>query len=837
MRTREQRIIRFRTKIESVVLFCSFLVAWLLTFPAPLWVVTSGLDPSWILALHLAVAKGFVFGENVLFSYGPLGYLFFPLYINYSLWTSSVIFRNIVHTGFYATLAVFALRSNNRLFNGLVLAFSGVLIEIYLSPATYVLPALILLLLILSIDCERYWYVVPLSAIAAITFYMKTDIGLITLATVLLAIFWVALKHQLRIASVAFAAYVIAFLCVGYQLMHSNEAFSLFLIGSSQLALGFGPAMSIDGPLWELVVGLVAIAGLVLYALCQLRSKKLAPVLVSLGFLFITFKEGFVRHDVHVLAFFGGWALFFALSLTTRRGFNYKNVLLRTESRALKSFLMVIMLMLLLSGSISGAISLRTVYSPYSPNLSYPPLTIYQLANPKIAEDEFSRSVEMLRLHYNLSNETLAMISNHTVDVFQRDVAVAYVYDLQWDPRPIFQSYSAYTSYLDELNAHHLNSSSAPDYVLYAFGTIDNRYPLFDEPATFRDLLCNYLLKAVDNLGPEPVYILRKAPNRCGGQVTISRFEVNFNESVAIPFRPGYVFADVIIEHNGWGELRDIIYKNPPVYIKLDFSDGSSQTYRFVPELGKDGIFLSATPNYRLFDNRIAPFLINMSFLTPNENYYKSKIGIEFFMVPVESLRSLENGPIGNLTDKNFLPGGLGFVDSINGQITTGDSIYVNRSAGKIEVQGWAASPLRGESEADQVFVSLDGNPRGSAIYGFLRPDVAKALGNYSYIFSGWKWQLPLSEIADGCHRLEVAASIGSHYYLLSSISGSHDLHVCIVSGNSPGNIQSSVVSSLGRVLSNTTNKLGTATLDGMTLGNLVLNETCIKRSAVEPTV
>lgn len=122
------------------------------------------------------------------------------------------------------------------------------------------------------------------------------------------------------------------------------------------------------------------------------------------------------------------------------------------------------------------------------------------LSDSSTASATFKSSVKDLQNQYPLSPEILAMLANHTVDVFPWDVALAYAYGLDWDPRPVFQSYSAYTASLDALNAAHFNSNSSPDYVIFAAESIDGRYPLFDEPATFRSLLSKRRLHRISSM-------------------------------------------------------------------------------------------------------------------------------------------------------------------------------------------------------------------------------------------------------------------------------------------------------------------------------------------------
>ena len=60
-----------------------------------------------------------------------------------------------------------------------------------------------------------------------------------------------------------------------------------------------------------------------------------------------------------------------------------------------------------------------------------------------------------------------------------------------------FQSVSAWTEYLDYTNSKHFTGGQSPQSILYAFESVDYRYPLFDEPGTFRTVLRNYIFKNI----------------------------------------------------------------------------------------------------------------------------------------------------------------------------------------------------------------------------------------------------------------------------------------------------------------------------------------------------
>ena len=64
-----------RIRVFPLMTYAVFTALALFTLPTPLDGAGAGLDPSWVIGLHLAADKGMIFGRDLVFTYGPLGYL------------------------------------------------------------------------------------------------------------------------------------------------------------------------------------------------------------------------------------------------------------------------------------------------------------------------------------------------------------------------------------------------------------------------------------------------------------------------------------------------------------------------------------------------------------------------------------------------------------------------------------------------------------------------------------------------------------------------------------------------------------------------------------------
>ena len=98
------------------------------------------------------------------------------------------------------------------------------------------------------------------------------------------------------------------------------------------------------------------------------------------------------------------------------------------------------------------------------------------------------QAVDGIRVDSAVAN----LVNSGTVDDIPVDIDIVRANGWSWKPRPVFQSYSAYTPVLDELNARHLASLSSADHIILQWGDIDGSHPLLDDAASWRSLFDHY---------------------------------------------------------------------------------------------------------------------------------------------------------------------------------------------------------------------------------------------------------------------------------------------------------------------------------------------------------
>ncbi|PYL03700.1 MAG: hypothetical protein DME31_05785, partial [Verrucomicrobia bacterium] len=188
--------------------------------------------------------------------------------------------------------------------------------------------------------------------------------------------------------------------------------------------------------------------------------------------------------------------------------------------------------------------------------------------------------------------ETFPNLEIHgSADVYPLSQALALPDGLTCRPRPIFQSYSAYTSRLAEMNAAHLRSDRAADHILFDVWTIDGRFASQDDSLSWPELLTRYDIKRVAGQ-----YILMEK------SVTPRRYELTpigetvarFDEGIEIPSMiGGPIWVRIDIRRSLWGNVVATLYRPPRVWLTLFTRSGRAYGGRLLPATARTGFLLS----------------------------------------------------------------------------------------------------------------------------------------------------------------------------------------------------------------------------------------------------
>jgi hypothetical protein len=175
-------------------------------------------------------------------------------------------------------------------------------------------------------------------------------------------------------------------------------------------------------------------------------------------------------------------------------------------------------------------------------------------------------------------------------DIYPHDLAALIASGNPWAPRPVPQSYSAYTPALASLNAAHLQGPQAPAQVVFRIGPIDGRYPSLEDGPSWPTLLSHYALAQQDS---RYLYLHQRALPLLRQQTLLLQALEPTGGAVALPGGAAVLYAQVDLQPTLWGRLLSLLYKSEPLWLAVDLANGQSHRYRLVAGMARAGFVLS----------------------------------------------------------------------------------------------------------------------------------------------------------------------------------------------------------------------------------------------------
>jgi hypothetical protein len=551
-----------------------------------------GLDSSWNGGLAMAVHDGLQWGSEIVFTYGPLGFMNGQGVWFGDLGAIGLLYICGLFVAFCVTL-VWALRRALPPWAAVPIAFVVVTV-LPLVEESIVVAALIALGALARERSSRALTALILggASFAAVEVLIKFSAGPVIAAFFLIALIGLRVRPwQIAAYLGLLAAEVLALWLITGQSLGEIPG---FLRNTYEIVSGFSPAMitTTDVPAWQVTAATVAAAvtavGLVLASTRggyrDTRARWAAAALMALA-AFTVFKEGVVRTDA------GHLSLFFSTSCVLLIAIPW--------TRARRWWLLAGIAVIVAIGwpvRPEGQTNSTDVLA----NVEHAWEQVRNLASAGRRQELIDQGREGMKGIYKLEPATLAALRGHTVTVEPWEIGAAWAYDLDWQPLPVFQNYSAYTSRLDRINSEALADPAGPERILrenaglvypeFPTRSIDGRFPGWDPPQQARTALCHFAVVEATVRWQ----VLARRPNRCGSSRPLGSVEADPGEAVDVPAPgPGEVVWARIdgVEVSGFERLLSLLAHPRTRHAIVD----GERSYRLIAATATDGLMLRSS--------------------------------------------------------------------------------------------------------------------------------------------------------------------------------------------------------------------------------------------------
>jgi len=557
----------------------------LATFPAGPAPEGPELDQSWTLALNIAHAQGLVAGKDVIWTYGPLGYLSNP-----SPAAGGKFLPLLYRLGVYSLWAAALIRLRRRPWMVLTLGLAALLDPFvatdHLEVAVYAGALLVLT------DAPRWRDIelLVLAFLAGVSLLGKESLGIqaVAILVCLMAmLFWRDRRWPRQI--LAPLGVLVATVTGLYWAWTGDPAsLPLYFRNSLELISGYSENMSTPGAAWQVVLALAAMATLLIGipAVAEDR-RKLIPVLPLAAICaFLVFKNSIVRQGAaHFVSFAPKIMLTSLFLLAVAEAARSRRMLMGFQAGCMVfGYWFAVQSWPETPRQIGQRLSLNQSFSWMGVFLEWP-------QNWKNLDIESEGNLSVLKV----SPIYRAEIGAHSVDSVPWDVAQVRANKWQWRPRPVFQSYAAYTPVLDAIDAEHLKTSVAADFLLVSWKALDGRHPFLEEPLTWQERLNRYQTDLHDR---DLLLLKRRAEPRfpATAEYAENTSQVAWDQDIGVPYDPR-VEVRLSVEKSWWGSLRAALFRLNPVWLEVTRQSGRKERWRVVRANLRDGVRIRELPD------------------------------------------------------------------------------------------------------------------------------------------------------------------------------------------------------------------------------------------------
>lgn len=587
-----------RTPVVKACVLVASVFFTCLTYYQPVIPLLPGIDASWAFALNYIHQYHLVMGRDILFTFGPLGFLEHirgldpdTVYDSQAFWFGISVVSNILV--FLLCLQPGQTRTS-RILNIVISCLLILLLNFNIDRLFVILYASIFL----HWQTFRWRYLLIAAPVAVLCLLIKFSYGIVALALLLPYLCLIACKKTgIQQAVTAAAALPILYFLFWWLTCNTTDGAAGYLSAGIEFSRGSSSAMALNPENNGWAIG----SFYAVFIICAIAASKadsrslLTPYLCFLGAGFIWGKYAFGREEANHLALLMTFVLY-ALAVWA--------ISCKTTTMKIAQLAGIVLCFLAWQRMHSA----ETGSAIFMPEPRYFSLATFKKNRWDIDErlrkweKASTRNLQPLLL----PDDMRSIIGSHTVDIYPWESLIVQANHLTWQPRPVFQNYITYTTALDEANRAFFVSERAPEFIVWHYhdmADIDLRYPLNTNPLTLQAILDHYNIQMCD-----ATFCLWKKSGipQLKAVEKPSRVSATWNTWLSVPDSQGdIVQAELDTERTFAGKINSLFWKEGGISIDYRLRDGSIKTHSLVLETASAGIWAS-------------PYLERFTFSTPD---------------------------------------------------------------------------------------------------------------------------------------------------------------------------------------------------------------------------
>lgn len=536
------------------------------------------LDPSWNMALNKFNIDHLVWGKDITFTYGPLAYLSTRVGWGISRY-HLLLFDLFVALNFFLIFYNAYIKSENKKIALLLLIATCIFLpSTFASGNALVLLAFLIFWIRRSLDEGKIHYYVMQIAIIVLLFFIKFNTSLISFFLFFIALAYKILFTKENKGQLAIYIAVPVILVFIFSKLLNVSVFE-YLVGGLNMVSGYNEIMFLTMPVvveYKYTYAIIAISVFIILWKMYLEKKQgLYKNLVTFALfstsIYVLYKQAFVRNDIQHILDFNKFSLLFILCIPDF----YAKQIGKFSYWLVAAIIVFAFLFSKKRDDHLFKLKERVFKSAY----------VKGFAN-------FS-DTSGIRLFPNVNqipDSIKAKIGKSSVDIYPWNIHLLFENKLQYKPRPTFQAYTAYTPYLENLNFDFYNSDNAPEFVIYDYDGIDNRYPLFDEPKVNLVILKNYEYSSFFNFSGRPNLVLKKKSGKLNkvSLQKIQEYDITTLDGIQ-PKENSYY--ELFISNTMKGKIASVLSHAPEVFLVVRTKDGMQREFKTSKKLLESGIF------------------------------------------------------------------------------------------------------------------------------------------------------------------------------------------------------------------------------------------------------